>query len=198
MSHSWSWWVAVVGLMVSLVDGLDNGVARTPPMGWRNWNFFGGAITQDIMEHQFRAMAVIAQCVLIASDMQSQISIRATSPYHTATQSNQDRSCACARVHALVLLLRACARGLPAFAQRNRSCSNPRLYHAHSAFSNVKTCSVYSTVHACMAVCRLFRRHVSSMHELASHRPTMTPLYSMATWLHSAHLPLAADMLPKA
>jgi alpha-galactosidase len=46
--------------MVPLVDGLDNGVARTPPMGWRNWNFFGGAITQDIMEQQFRAMAVSA------------------------------------------------------------------------------------------------------------------------------------------
>jgi hypothetical protein len=96
MSHSWSWWAAAVGLMVSLVDGLDNGVARTPPMGWRNWNFFGGAITQDIMEQQFRAMAVSA---LIACNLKS-CSIRATSPYHTATQSNRYRSCACARVHA--------------------------------------------------------------------------------------------------
>lgn len=44
------------GLMASSVNGLDNGVARTPPMGWRNWNFFQGAITQEIMETQMKAL----------------------------------------------------------------------------------------------------------------------------------------------
>ena len=26
-----------------------NGLARTPPMGWRSWNAFGNRITQDMM-----------------------------------------------------------------------------------------------------------------------------------------------------
>ena len=29
---------------------------RTPPMGWRNWNFFQGAITQQIMQDQMAAL----------------------------------------------------------------------------------------------------------------------------------------------
>ena len=35
----------------------EDGQARTPPMGWRNWNFFQGAITQALMEENMAAMA---------------------------------------------------------------------------------------------------------------------------------------------
>lgn len=35
----------------------DNGLGLRPPMGWRNWNFYQGEITQDIMEANMRALA---------------------------------------------------------------------------------------------------------------------------------------------
>ena len=54
--RAWAAIAIATGLMTSSVDSLDNGVARTPPMGWRNWNFFQGAITQEIMETQMKAM----------------------------------------------------------------------------------------------------------------------------------------------
>ena len=28
---------------------LDNGLARTPPMGWNSWNHFGCSINEDII-----------------------------------------------------------------------------------------------------------------------------------------------------
>ena len=34
-----------------------NGLARTPPMGWRSWNAFGPRITQDIILEQAAALA---------------------------------------------------------------------------------------------------------------------------------------------
>eukprot|EP00040_Diaphanoeca_grandis_P023817 m.130100 g.130100 ORF g.130100 m.130100 type:complete len:411 (+) comp29458_c0_seq1:69-1301(+) len=33
----------------SLVDALDNGIAVTPPMGWRSWNCFLGDVSQEKM-----------------------------------------------------------------------------------------------------------------------------------------------------
>ena len=30
---------------------LDNGLARTPPMGWRSWNAYGSHINQDLMDN---------------------------------------------------------------------------------------------------------------------------------------------------
>ena len=30
---------------------LDNGLARTPPMGWRSWNAYGPNIHQDLMDN---------------------------------------------------------------------------------------------------------------------------------------------------
>ena len=58
--------MAALWFLISPATGLDNGVARTPPMGWRNWNFFAGSITQELMERQFKAMTVSAPlCVRV-------------------------------------------------------------------------------------------------------------------------------------
>ena len=38
-------------------ESTTGAAASTPPMGWRNWNFFQGNITQTIMENQMSAMA---------------------------------------------------------------------------------------------------------------------------------------------
>lgn len=43
--------------LVSLAGMGNAGGAATPPMGWRSWNVFEGAITQDIMEAQMAALA---------------------------------------------------------------------------------------------------------------------------------------------
>lgn len=40
-------------LLLLLLEGalaLDDGLARTPPMGWRSWNTFGGDVDQQLME----------------------------------------------------------------------------------------------------------------------------------------------------
>lgn len=47
--------LAVVSAVYAISN--NNGAGRTPPMGWRNWNFFQGAITQDLMEAQMGAMS---------------------------------------------------------------------------------------------------------------------------------------------
>ena len=39
---------------------IDNGIGRTPPMGWRSWNAFHGSISQAIMTAQADAMAATA------------------------------------------------------------------------------------------------------------------------------------------
>jgi len=33
-------------LQLALAPALDNGLALTPPMGWRSWNAYRGAVTQ--------------------------------------------------------------------------------------------------------------------------------------------------------
>jgi alpha-galactosidase len=39
------------------ISALENGLARTPPMGWNSWNFFGGNITDAIVRQIADAMA---------------------------------------------------------------------------------------------------------------------------------------------
>jgi len=43
---------ALIALSVSLppTGALDNGLARSPPRGWRSWNAYGGEVTQSKME----------------------------------------------------------------------------------------------------------------------------------------------------
>lgn len=36
---------------VSGVHGIDNGLGRTPPMGWRSWNLYGANVNQSLMQH---------------------------------------------------------------------------------------------------------------------------------------------------
>lgn len=45
-----------VASCVALVRGLDNGLAETPPMGFRTWNQFGLNVNQTMMENIYRAM----------------------------------------------------------------------------------------------------------------------------------------------
>ncbi|WP_254550890.1 hypothetical protein [Catellatospora tritici] len=38
-----------VGWQATAVQALDNGVARTPPMGWNSWNTFGCSINETLI-----------------------------------------------------------------------------------------------------------------------------------------------------
>ena len=40
---------ALVGLRAPTAQALDNGVARTPPMGWNSWNSFGCNINEALI-----------------------------------------------------------------------------------------------------------------------------------------------------
>lgn len=40
---------AALVALVGLASALDNGVARTPPMGWNSWNHFGGGVSAEVM-----------------------------------------------------------------------------------------------------------------------------------------------------
>ena len=42
--------LAILALIYG-ANALDNGLARTPPMGWRSWNAYGAKINQDLMEN---------------------------------------------------------------------------------------------------------------------------------------------------
>ncbi len=41
----------LVCVAVSTVHGIDNGLGRTPPMGWRSWNLYGANVNQSVMQH---------------------------------------------------------------------------------------------------------------------------------------------------
>ncbi len=46
--------IVLGAVFLALVCGaaaLDNGLARTPPMGWRSWNAYGSNIHQDLMDN---------------------------------------------------------------------------------------------------------------------------------------------------
>jgi hypothetical protein len=50
--------VALAALLApAAVNGIDNGVGVTPPMGWRHWKAFYAHIDQDIMENIMEEMA---------------------------------------------------------------------------------------------------------------------------------------------
>ena len=49
-------WLAGLALLHAAL-GSDNGRALTPPMGWRSWNQFQGAISQAVMERAYRGLA---------------------------------------------------------------------------------------------------------------------------------------------
>jgi len=34
-------WLVLVGFLAQVAQSLDNGLARTPPMGWLTWERFG-------------------------------------------------------------------------------------------------------------------------------------------------------------
>ena len=44
-------------LLLVMPNGLLNGLARTPPLGWRSWNAYGGSVTQAKMEAVMHAFA---------------------------------------------------------------------------------------------------------------------------------------------
>ena len=41
--------LSVMALVSQVVTANDNGVALTPPLGWRSWNLYGGSMTQEKM-----------------------------------------------------------------------------------------------------------------------------------------------------
>jgi alpha-galactosidase len=47
---------AAVGLHVSAAQALDNGVGRTPPMGWNSWNTFGCNINEALIRQHADAL----------------------------------------------------------------------------------------------------------------------------------------------
>ena len=39
-----------------IADALDNGLAKTPPMGWNSWNRFGCNVSEDLVRKAADAM----------------------------------------------------------------------------------------------------------------------------------------------
>lgn len=50
-------------LIIAALPTLQNGLARTPPLGWRSWNAYGGGVTQSKMEAAMDAMVDISRSV---------------------------------------------------------------------------------------------------------------------------------------
>lgn len=46
-----------LALLLGSASGLDDGLATSPPMGWRSWNQFGLRINQSLIEAQYDALA---------------------------------------------------------------------------------------------------------------------------------------------
>ena len=46
--------IAALGLLASAgrTLALDNGVARTPPMGWNSWNKFACNVSEDLIKRR--------------------------------------------------------------------------------------------------------------------------------------------------
>jgi len=47
---------AAITAFLSGATALDNGLALTPPMGWRSWNAYGPHINQDLMDNAAEMM----------------------------------------------------------------------------------------------------------------------------------------------
>lgn len=41
--------VALGCILLHQIHGADDGLAETPPMGWRSWNLYGGDVSQDLI-----------------------------------------------------------------------------------------------------------------------------------------------------
>ena len=54
MSRTSRW--LLLAAVASSAAGLDNGLAITPPMGWRSWNLFGPNVNQALMERIMEGM----------------------------------------------------------------------------------------------------------------------------------------------
>ena len=48
--------VRLLAVYFAIADCLDNGLALTPPLGWRSYNAFGGHVDQSMMVAMMRAM----------------------------------------------------------------------------------------------------------------------------------------------
>ena len=82
-------WVAMIGAWMVVrparVSALENGVARTPPMGWNSWNKFGCNVSEDLIKGMADAMVqsgmkdagyqyvVIDDCWQVSRDAQGNI-----------------------------------------------------------------------------------------------------------------------------
>ena len=49
-------------LMVTGCFGADNGLAKTPPMGWRSWNCFLGDISEAKIKYEPQAFGRVRWC----------------------------------------------------------------------------------------------------------------------------------------
>lgn len=38
-----------VALALATVTGLNNGMGRTPVLGWSSWNYYGDAVSEDLV-----------------------------------------------------------------------------------------------------------------------------------------------------
>ena len=43
---------------VANVNALDNGLAKTPPMGWNSWNKFGCNVSEKLIKEMADAMEI--------------------------------------------------------------------------------------------------------------------------------------------
>jgi alpha-galactosidase len=40
----------MLSILITVVLGLDNGLGKTPPMGWNSWNKFGCNINETVIK----------------------------------------------------------------------------------------------------------------------------------------------------
>lgn len=74
--------------LAASVQGNDNGVGRSPPMGWRNWNYFRGKISQSIMEMQMNAMVNRSRPVILPNGSTPIMSLRDIGYIHAGLDDN--------------------------------------------------------------------------------------------------------------
>ena len=43
--------VVVIVFFASSTYGNDNGLSKTPPLGWRSWNLYGGNVNQSLIQN---------------------------------------------------------------------------------------------------------------------------------------------------
>ena len=53
----------LAALLVGPASAIDNGLGRTPPMGWRSWNCYGGNVNQSKMTATMDRMAARTRTV---------------------------------------------------------------------------------------------------------------------------------------